>query len=187
MFAPGQVIADFEALSKLFDTPAQVVNYNANNTEVSKPSTTPASIGAKDLLPVQVAAPKVYDNKDIWHRDDVADGQDDNVDDGRQLPSYEFIYKQAVESTDAFLGMSGKDPSSTCCEDLVVRVELPEASSISELDLDVTATHMRLSSPTYKLSLPLPHKVADQKGKAKWDDKKKVLTVTLPIIREDLF
>lgn len=47
------------------------------------------------------------------------------------LCSYEFIYKQAVESTDAFLGMSGKDPSSTCCEDLVVRVELPEASSIS--------------------------------------------------------
>ncbi len=43
--------------------------------------------------------------------------------------SHEFIYKQAVASTDAFLGMSGKDPSSTCCEELVVRIELPEASS----------------------------------------------------------
>jgi hypothetical protein len=35
--------------------------------------------------------------------------------------SYEFVYKQAVRTQDAYLGMSGKDPSSTCCEDLVVR------------------------------------------------------------------
>lgn len=44
---------------------------------------------------------------------------------------YEFRYKQAVESTDMFLGMSGKDESSTSCEDLVVRITLPEVSSIS--------------------------------------------------------
>ena len=40
------------------------------------------------------------------------------------------MYKQAVESTDIFLGMSGKDESSTSCEDMVVRVELPEVSSL---------------------------------------------------------
>lgn len=39
--------------------------------------------------------------------------------------SYEFMYKQSVETTDTFLGMSGKDPSSTQCEDLVVKVHLP--------------------------------------------------------------
>ena len=38
---------------------------------------------------------------------------------------YEFYYKQAVETQDAFLGMGDKDPSSTQCEDIVLRVELP--------------------------------------------------------------
>ena len=41
---------------------------------------------------------------------------------------YEFLYKQAVESTDMFLGMSGKDESSTSCEDMVLRIELPGVS-----------------------------------------------------------
>jgi hypothetical protein len=33
----------------------------------------------------------------------------------------------------------------------------------------------------------LPHKVNDEKGKAKWDKAKKALFITLPIIREDPF
>lgn len=47
------------------------------------------------------------------------------------LCSYEFVYKQAVESTDAFLGMMNKDPSSTCCEDLQLRVDLPKSKSLA--------------------------------------------------------
>lgn len=42
--------------------------------------------------------------------------------------SYELLYKQAVGTHDAFLGMSGKDPSSACCEELVLRIALPEAA-----------------------------------------------------------
>ncbi len=38
-----------------------------------------------------------------------------------------------------------------------------------------------------KLSIYLPHKVDEDKGKAKWDGGKKVLLVTLPIVREDPF
>lgn len=44
---------------------------------------------------------------------------------------YEFLYKQAVESTDVFLGMSGKDESSTSCEQMVVKVQLPQVESIA--------------------------------------------------------
>lgn len=43
--------------------------------------------------------------------------------------SHDIVYKQAVGSSDAFLGMSGKDPSSACCEALVVRIRLPGATS----------------------------------------------------------
>lgn len=42
---------------------------------------------------------------------------------------FEFRYKQSVSTSDNFLGMSGKDPSSTCCEHLVVVVQLPQAKS----------------------------------------------------------
>jgi hypothetical protein len=45
--------------------------------------------------------------------------------------SFEFLYKQAVTSTDAFLGMMDKDASSACCEDLDLRIDLPNAKSLS--------------------------------------------------------
>jgi len=60
--------------------------------------------------------------------------------------SYEFVYRQAVGTHDAYLGMSGKDPSSTSCEDLVVSIQLPRASGAGELDLDVKPTRLRLTS-----------------------------------------
>lgn len=95
------------------------------------------------------------------------------------------MYKQAVESTDVFLGMSGKDPSSTQCEEIVARIELPKAASAAELDLEVKPTYLKLNSPIYKLSIYLPHKVNSEKGKARWDAAKKVLAVSLPIIRDE--
>ena len=101
--------------------------------------------------------------------------------------SYEFIYKQAVATTDAYLGMSGKDPSSICCEELLVRVALPGARSAAELELDVKPRHLRLSSVAYRLFLALPHRVDEQRGSAKWDASKRVLDICLPIIREDDF
>lgn len=41
----------------------------------------------------------------------------------------EFKYKQAVTTADNFLGMSGKDPSTSSCEELVIAVQLPKAKS----------------------------------------------------------
>lgn len=38
-----------------------------------------------------------------------------------------------------------------------------------------------------KLRLSLPHKVDAERGTAKWDGKRKALSVTLPIIRPDPF
>lgn len=42
-----------------------------------------------------------------------------------------------------------------------------------------------LMLPCSKLNVYLPHTVQEDKGKAQWDAKKQVLSVTLPIIRED--
>ena len=48
------------------------------------------------------------------------------------------------------------------------------------------ATYIRLESSLYKLAMYLPHKVDGEKGSAKWDKKKETLSITLPIIRQDL-
>ena len=63
------------------------------------------------------------------------------------LVRYEFLYKQAVATEDVYLGMSDKDPSSTSCEDLVLKVYLEGTQSMSELDLDVEDTHVKVRSP----------------------------------------
>ena len=43
--------------------------------------------------------------------------------------------------------MSGKDPSSTDCEDLVLKVHLDGTKSLSELELDVEDTYVKIWSP----------------------------------------
>ena len=63
----------------------------------------------------------------------------DAADDERPVPHHEFSYKQAVATTDAFLGMDpmGKDPTSTSCEELVLTVFLPDTSRADDIDLDI--------------------------------------------------
>lgn len=150
---------------------------------------TPATIGAPAGKDDGVKPPSVKplgDPKAIWTFEEVTDALDDDVDDGRMMPEYEFLYKQAVSTADNYLGMSyvHKDPSSSNCEQLVVRIELPGTDSVGDLDLDVKPERLRLQSPVYRLALALPHPVDDKKGQAKWDAKKETLSVTLPIKRE---
>jgi hypothetical protein len=82
------------------------------------------------------------DDNVIWSPGEVADAVDDDIDDGRPPPAYEFTYKQAVQTTDVYLGLDpmGKDPTSTSCEDLVLTVTLPEASSVQDVDVDLKPT-----------------------------------------------
>ncbi|KAL0055722.1 hypothetical protein WJX82_003745 [Trebouxia sp. C0006] len=121
----------------------------------------------------------IWEDDEILHQ--VTAG---NSEDTRETPSFEFLYKQAVTSTEAFLGIMDKDASSACCEDLDLRIDLPNANSLSELDLDLQPTKILLTSPTYMLCLPLPHTIDDKQSSAKWVAKKKQLTLTMRIVRD---
>uniref|UniRef100_A0A3Q1FE59 Dynein axonemal assembly factor 6 n=1 Tax=Acanthochromis polyacanthus TaxID=80966 RepID=A0A3Q1FE59_9TELE len=60
-------------------------------------------------------------SKDIWSEEEVAEGsQYDDLTDPRPQPEYEIILKQSVKTEDLFLGLSRKDPSSMCCEAMLV-------------------------------------------------------------------
>ncbi|KAI8476102.1 MAG: hypothetical protein J3K34DRAFT_513950 [Monoraphidium minutum] len=190
MFAPDQFITDFEALSKLLSPPA--AEDKEEQPERGPPGRpvggTPAAIGPSELLPVKAApaGAKQQQHAAAEEAPDEADAAFDQ-DDGREVPSHEVVYKQAVGASDAFLGMSGKDPSSACCEDLVVRIRLPAAASAAEMDLDVRPTRLRLLSARYKLLLHLPRKVDAGRGCARWDAAKRELSVSAPIVQEEPF
>ncbi|KAI4885460.1 hypothetical protein NFI96_014411 [Prochilodus magdalenae] len=121
--------------------------------------------------------------KDIWDVEEVTEETHlDDLADPRPQPEYEIILKQSVGTEDLFLGMSRKDPSSMCCESMLVRVKLPDTKT-SDLMLDVKDTFLDLRTPKYKLGLHLPHPVHSGEGTAQFITERAELEITLPMNR----
>ncbi|XP_042196596.1 protein PIH1D3 [Callorhinchus milii] len=96
---------------------------------------------------------------------------------------YEILFKQRVGTEDVFLGVSRKDGSTACCEDMVIRINLPD-TKLSDVTLDVNDRFLTLRSPHYKLGLHLPHAVDSKNGKAQLISSTSLLEVTLTMKRE---
>ncbi|KAM6918559.1 dynein axonemal assembly factor 6 [Xenentodon cancila] len=118
-------------------------------------------------------------SKDIWSEEEVAEGSHyDDVADPRPQPEYEIILKQTVGTEDLFLGLSRKDPSSMCCEGMLVKIKLPDTKA-KDVILDVKEKFLDLRTPKYKLGLHLPHPTHKQEGKAQFFSERQELEVTL--------
>ena len=120
---------------------------------------------------------KIWDASEAPIEDALLCGKDDD----REVPRYEFSYKQAVGTQDTFLNMNDITPASTDCSHLIIKVHFP-GCTMKELDLDVTKNRIRAESKSFKLFTYLPVNVDHDKGNAKFDKDKCVLTVTVPII-----
>ncbi|MCO5552659.1 hypothetical protein L7F22_006175, partial [Adiantum nelumboides] len=59
---------------------------------------------------------------------------------------YDIIYKQDVSPNDVYLQMSEKDPSSLSCDIMIMRVKLPQTECALDIQLDVQATYMKLTT-----------------------------------------
>jgi len=99
------------------------------------------------------------------------------------LLRYDIKYKQKVTSGDLFLGINGKSPASSCCEDLLVSIKLPEVA-FKDIDLQINKNDIIMTHSIYHLNLPLPHPVDPKQGKAEWDSSKEELKITLRMDRE---
>ncbi|XP_051944293.1 protein PIH1D3 [Hippocampus zosterae] len=122
-------------------------------------------------------------SKEVWSEEEVADGpQYDDVTDPRPQPQYEIILKQSVGTEDLFLGLSRKDPSSMCCEAMLVKIKLPD-SKATDVTLDLKEKFLDLRTPKYRLGLHLPHPVHHQEGKAQFFSEREELEVTLVMNR----
>lgn len=71
--------------------------------------------------------------------------------------------------------------------ELIIDIDLPLLNSTSECQLDVTKKSLQLISEKpakYKLEIQLPYSVNEQNGNAKFDRSKRILCITLPVIRQ---
>uniref|UniRef100_A0A8C2TE01 Dynein axonemal assembly factor 6 n=1 Tax=Coturnix japonica TaxID=93934 RepID=A0A8C2TE01_COTJA len=122
-------------------------------------------------------------NKSIWSMEEVPEGSEfDDTWDPREQPEYEILFKQHVGTEDVFFGMSRKDPSTACCEDMV-KIKLPE-TKFSDITLDIQDKVLDLRTPQKKLLLHLPCPVDSKKGKARFLSEEELLEVTLRMRRE---
>eukprot|EP01062_Namystynia_karyoxenos_P041037 TRINITY_DN29858_c0_g1_i1.p1 TRINITY_DN29858_c0_g1~~TRINITY_DN29858_c0_g1_i1.p1 ORF type:complete len:220 (+),score=95.82 TRINITY_DN29858_c0_g1_i1:104-763(+) len=129
----------------------------------------------------KVAAPQ---GNDIWDVDELP-GEYDITGDDRARPEYEVLFKQRVGTNDVYLGLDfERDPSSNCCEEMVVRVHMPKECRADDIQLDVQEERIDLRSDHYRLLLPLQRKVYTNRGSAKWEKDTKRMVITLVLNRE---
>ncbi|XP_078544513.1 dynein axonemal assembly factor 6 [Lissotriton helveticus] len=179
--------SSLQALSKLLTLEQEDEDeyFDSKPNCSSVASVGPGDIGTSKTTQTK-ATPKeeCASGNDIWDPEEVQEGSEfDDILDHREQPEYEIIFKQHVASEDVFLGMSRKDPSTACCEDMLVRIKLPGVKS-GDIVLDVRDKFLDLRTPKYKLGLHLPHPVDGKIGKAHFISEKETLEVTLTMRRE---
>ena len=146
----------------------------------------PAAVGA-DAPAGAAPATSGADPKAIWDDDEIPPEEAlsflDAGSDPRPRAKFSMLYKQAVATEDVYLGTE-KTPGSCHSNALVYRVEFPD-HALRELDLDVTKTTLSASSSRLRLALYLPQPVLADHASAAWDDRRKLLSVTLPVDSDD--
>jgi hypothetical protein len=147
--------------------------------------------GSETIAPMRlnntsiVTQPKKKNNpKDIWKEDEIPTEDQllavNSVGNILPSPQFEFRYKQTVGTEETFFGLSDKTPGSFDCTHLIIKIHFPN-SKMKDLDLDVTKNRIKAESRHHRLFTYLPVNVYPDKGDAKFDSKKEVLTISLEI------
>lgn len=190
-------LSDIEALQKVLCPDDSEVKVTQEDNSYSNyqlgsaltPSAISGSDPRKELAPPNARieakvnrGPKPAEN--IWTEDEI-NTQQVRLKDDRPEPEYEILYQQKVGTEDVFLGLGDLDPSSTKCQELLIKIHLP-GSRMADISLDVEPRVLKLQAPKFALNLGLPHTVLSKEGNAKWDSKTSKLMISLPIDKEDI-
>uniref|UniRef100_A0A452HZ19 Uncharacterized protein n=1 Tax=Gopherus agassizii TaxID=38772 RepID=A0A452HZ19_9SAUR len=116
--------SSLQALAKLLADPQEE---DSDDSDFGSRSSSVSTVGPGNIGPAKKAEPTVTpdvksgNSKDIWNTEEVPEGSEfDDIWDPREQPEYEILFKQQVGAEDIFLGMSRKNPSTACCEDMLV-------------------------------------------------------------------
>lgn len=162
--------------------------------QFSKPSSTSKTQGQNDVRPSADASTSntlvkgenllnLPRKLDEWEEQDAI-VNDQELED-RVTPEYRIVYKQSVTPEDIFLQIGNKTAATSSCEEMCLEILMPnEIVNIDRMQLDVAPNEIDLRTPVYRLKLPLVQRTDPDRGKAHWDDQKKILRLTLRMKRE---
>ena len=121
---------------------------------------------------------------EIWRPDEIKNIK--YIEDERETPDYDVVYKQNLKTEDVYLGMTDMDPSSNKCQYMVLKVKLPN-TDLKTIVMDMDEEQVWIQTPYYNLNYFLPYKVKKESVKSEWSAKKSELSVSMEIIRSGLW
>lgn len=149
-------------------------NQSLQSTKIVLPSD-------KDQNKTNDPSKSIWDEKELPSEDGLV-----NLDDKRPIAKYEIYYKHdKIGTEDIFLGMNGKSSASSDSTHIVVKVYFPK-SRMEDIDLDCTKNRVRASSKHHRMFTYLPRSVNHLKGSAAFDPKTFILSITLPILEDEM-
>jgi hypothetical protein len=112
----------------------------------TKESTTPAHFTPGSIGPPkqQVVKPKKTNTEDIWDEEQIEETVEDM--DPRPQPEYTLSYSQMVSSEDMYLGMSGRTPSISHSDAILVSIKLP-GSNLGSIEIHCRKTTLEVACP----------------------------------------
>jgi len=179
--------ADVSGIMNLFKMGEEAAATNAPNLSGKSQLQPKMGVSVKTKAQKKAEEEKKKEEKHaIWNENDFQKNSGvvvKEAGDDRPEPQHEVKFLQRVGTNDVFLNLGDRDTSSDHCEEIVVKVWLPN-TKLKQITLDVLKDRIMLQAPKYRLNLPLPHPVKKDDGNAKWDAMKGLLSVELPIDRE---
>ncbi len=194
MSETGFSLGDIQSLSNLLNgTENDDVDENQFYSNETKSTLNPGNINGKEkkeIAPPNTKIEAKYNHRiltkpknEIWTEKDFKEEKFEE--DDRPKPKFEILYKQNVGIEDIYLGLSDKDISSNSCDQLLMKVYLPN-TNLKEIGLEVKEQSVHLTTPQYLLNHILQYKVFKDKTEAKWDKNKGLLLLTFFIKKKNI-
>ena len=194
MSETGFSLGDIQSLSNLLNgTENDDVDENQFYSNETKSTLNPGNINGKEkkeIAPPNTKIEAKYNHRiltkpknEIWTDKDFKEEKFEE--DDRPKPKFEILYKQNVGTEDIYLGLSDKDISSNSCDQLLMKVYLPN-TNLKEIGLEVKEQSVHLTTPQYLLNHILQYKVFKDKTEAKWDKNKGLLLLTFFIKKKNI-
>ncbi len=194
MSETGFSLGDIQSLSNLLNgTENDDVDENQFYSNETKSTLNPGNINGKEkkeIAPPNTKIEAKYNHRiltkpknEIWTEKDFKEEKFEE--DDRPKPKFEILYKQNVGIEDIYLGLSDKDISSNSCDQLLMKVYLPN-TNLKEIGLEVKEQSVHLTTPQYLLNHILQYKVFKDKTEAKWDKNKGLLLLTFFVKKKNI-
>ena len=131
-----------------------------------------------------IPEPRSDESENIWNPEEVPEGAEhDDIWDVREIPDYEIVFQQTVGTEDVYLGLTRKDPSTACCQELVVKIKLPNTNP-SEIQIDIQEMLLDLRTPRKKLLVNFPQPVERNSARASYIWEAETLEVRMTLQRD---